>query len=374
MTTLEKATQRKYDIDWLRTIIVLSIVPFHAFVIFNQDKGWVMFVKDKMDVPAFDFINNILSRFNMSTLFFLAGMAIFYSLQRRDTGAFLKQRVKKLFIPLLTGSLLLNPVMTYFWSMNQGRNENFPEHYIGFFTKDLGSLDGLSGGYTPAHLWFVLYLLLYSFMALPLFLWFKSDKSEKVKNKLAGFFYKPMTILLLTIPYCLLYLIEILDEKNPIAFLYIVVIGCLFATDDRYLRALSRDKWIYLIITLLAFILYFGCRPSSDSKSVVLYAYAFLVKLTKILPVLSLLGLFHCYVNKNTKALQYLSGASYTIYIIHLLIVTAVGYVVIQLSITPILKLLLIVTISYALCFLFYELLRRTKYVGVLFGISHKKK
>ena len=366
--------ERKYDLDWLRTIIVLSIIPFHAMIIFNQNKSWEMYVKDSMNVPAFNFIDSIIGRFHMAALFLLAGMAIVYSLKRRNAVTFLRQRAFKLFIPLITGSVLLNPVMTYIWSINQGRKESFITHYIGFFTKDLGELNGLNGGYTPGHLWFVLYLFVFSIAGLPIFLWLKSNKSIKFRKKLAIFFYKPMTILLLAIPYCFIYLIEILDEKNPIAYFYIVLIWCLFATDECYLKAINRDKWKYVILTLIAYIVYYLCQPSESSNIVILYLYAFLVKLTKFLPTLALLGLFNGYINKNSKLLKYLSGASYTIYVVHLLVVTAIGFFVIKLSITPLLKLIIIVVLSYVVCFAIYEALRKTRYVGILFGTPCRKK
>ncbi len=365
--------QRRYGLDWLRTIIVLSIIPFHAMIIFIQNEEWKMYVKDKVNVPVFNFIDSVISRFHMVTLFLLAGIAIIYSLQKRDTSAFLKQRIIKLFIPLITGSVLLNPIMTYIWGINQGRTENFPEHYIGFFTKDLGELNGFNGGYTPGHLWFVLYLLVFSIVGLPFFLWLKSNKSVKVKKVLAGFFYKPMTILLLAVPYCFIYLIEILDEKNPIAYFYVVLVGCLFATDDSYLKALNRDKWKYVIFTFITFIIYYFFQPANSSNMVINYSYALMVRLTQLLPALALIGLFDFYINKNSKLLQYLSGASYTTYVIHLLVVTVIGFFVIKLSITPYLKFAIIVVASYIVCFILYEILRRVKYIGILFGTSCSK-
>jgi Predicted acyltransferases len=365
--------ERKYDLDWLRTIIVLTIIPFHAMIIFNQNTDWQMYVKDTVNVPCLNFIDSIIGRFHMATLFLLAGMAITYSLQHRNAKTFLKQRMIKLFIPLVTGSILLNPIMTYIWSINQGGNEAFPEHYIGFFTKDLGAFDGLTGGYTPAHLWFVLYLLVFSIIGLPIFLWLKSEQSAKFKNALGGFFYQPMTILLLLIPYCFIYFIEILDEKNPIAYFYVVLIGCLFATDNRYIKALNRDRWFYVILTLILYVIYYCFRPSSTASMEVVYLYAFLVKLTKLVPALALMGIFNHYMNKNSQLLQYLSGASYTIYVIHLLVVTIVGFYVIKLEASPYIKLLIIIFLSYAICFLQYELLKRCRYVGILFGTSYKK-
>jgi glucan biosynthesis protein C len=366
--------QRKYDVDWLKTIIVLTIIPFHAFVIFDQNPNAIMYVKDKVNVLAFNNIGGVLDRFHMVTLFLLSGIAIYYSLQNRSINAFLSDRLKKLFLPLLAGSILLNPIMTYFWSLNQSRKESFIEHYTGFFTINVGGFDGLNGGYTPAHLWFVLYLFIFSIIGLPLFIWLRSDKSEKVRNSLAAFFYKPMTLVLLAVPYCFIYLIDIFDEKNPIAYLYIVLIGCVIATDERYFKALNRDKWIYLTMSVLMYVLFFLYKNIDLTNTLAIYSFEFLVKFLKIIPAYALIGIFNCYINKNSKVLIYLSKACYPIYVIHMVILTSIAFVVINFNIAPIFKFLIIVIVSYIVCFLIYEVLRRTRYLGLLFGIASKNK
>ncbi len=364
------STKRYYDIDWLRTVIVLSIIPFHATIIFNQYPGAIMFVKDTMQVNSLVFLSSIVDRFHMVTLFLLSGMAIYFSLLKRNRKIFIKERFMKLFIPLLTGSLLLNPVTTYIWSLNQDKKESFLNHYIGFFTRDLGAFDGLNGGYTPAHLWFVLYLFVFSLLGLPIYKWLMKAKSKNVLDTLAAFFYKPCRLLLLAIPYCLFYLIEILDEKNPIAYFYVVLIGFLFATREEYLKAICRDKWIYLTLTIILYILFFSCRPSDGASMVIMYLFGFIVKLTKIIPAFAMIGLFHEYINKNSKALNYFSGACFTVYIVHMIIVTAVGFWIIQYGINPVLKFFIITIISYILSFGVYEIVRKNRILGLLFGVN----
>lgn len=366
--------KRYYDMDWLRAIIVLSIIPFHATIIFNQDPGAIMYVKDTVQADGLVFFCSILDRFHMVALFLLAGMAIFYSLQKRSREVFLKERFIKLFIPLLAGSLLLNPVMTYIWFINQGEKEGFLRHYIGFFTRNPGALDGLTGGYTPAHLWFLLYLLVFSIIGLPLYSWFLSDKAGRLSEGLAVFFGKPYRLLLLTIPYCLFYLIEILDEKNPVAYFYIVLLGFLFASKDSYMKALCRDKWFYFGLTLLLFIIFFTCEPSDGAGAVSYYLYGFIVKLAKIVPAFMLMAFFREYMNRNSKLLSYLAKSCFTIYIIHMPVVTAVGYLVIQLDMNPYQKYFIIIILSYLLAFGFYEAVKRNRLLSLLFGANTFRK
>lgn len=283
----------------------------------------------------------------------------------------MKQRIRKLFWPLVAGSLLLNPVMTYIWALNQHRKESFLTHYIGFFTKPLGAIDGLAGGYTPGHLWFVLYLLVFSVVGLPFFLWLRSESSARIRDALATFFCRPLALFLLVIPYILIYFIELLDEKNPIAFFYVVLVGALMATDERYLAALRRDKWVYTGLSFAMYLIFFFFRPADDAGLLAYYGYAFVVKALKIVPALGLVGIFNSYFYRNSRVLQYLSGASFCIYVTHLSVITLIGFFAIQLPCAPATKLLIMVIGGYAVCFTLYEILRRTKKFGLLFGASY---
>jgi surface polysaccharide O-acyltransferase-like enzyme len=262
--------------------------------------------------------------------------------------------------------------MTYIWALNQHREVSFLTHYIGFFTKPLGAFDGLAGGYTPGHLWFVLYLLVFSVIGLPFFLWLRSENSSRFRGALAAFFRLPLTLLLLVIPYVLIYLIELLDEKNPIAFFYVLLVGALMATDERYLAALRRDKWVYTGLSLVMYLIFFFFKPADEAGVLAYYGYAFVVKALKFVPALALIGIFNSYFHRNSRVLQYLSDASFCVYVTHLSVITVIGYFTIQLPAAPTIKLLIMVLGGYAVCFTLYELLRRTKKIGLLFGASYK--
>lgn len=85
-----------------------------------------------------------------------------------------------------------------------------------------------------------------------------------------------------------------------------------------------------------------------------------------LIAINALIGLFNSYINKNSKVLKYLSNACYPIYVIHMVILTSIGFIVIKFNINPILKFVVIVVLTYAISFLVYEVLRRTRRVGLL--------
>ncbi|QXE17927.1 acyltransferase [Clostridium sp. 001] len=354
-------TIRRCDMDWIRTVAVLLIIPFHASIIFDTNPKAIMYIRSGVNIFGLNIFEMFLDRFQMTLLFFLAGMAAYYSLKRRDNKQFLQTRGKKLFLPVIIGSLTLCPITTYIYSKSQGSSESFIHHYIGFFTKPVGSLDGLNGGYTPMHLWFILYLFLFSLIGLPIFRFIMNERYEKMVDKFANIFSKPMLLLTWVIPYSLIFLVDILDERNPIAYFFVMIIGFICASNEKLQRALERDKWVYLILSFsLMLLLYFWVFQGGEKGTIfVLYLKYFIIKSARIVPSFAIVGLGSCYIKRGGKVLRYLSKASFPIYIIHMIVVTTLGYFIIRMKVLPIVQYFAIVILSYMICFLIYEGYRR---------------
>ena len=148
------------------------------------------------------------------------------------------------------------------------------------------------------------------------------------------------------------------------------LLGYLIMMDDMFRIALNRDKWGYLIIGVIcsALSIIYGSTFSSWTVSWIVVSLA--MQIARVAMVFALLGIGNCYLNRDSKTLRYLSKASFPIYIIHLLINTAIGYAVTLLKIPGILKFCIILTMTIALSFLFYELIKRIRIVSILFGIK----
>ncbi|WP_299737558.1 acyltransferase family protein [uncultured Roseobacter sp.] len=96
---------RRNDVDTLRAVVVLLLVPFHTARLFDAE---VWHMKD-MNAPywAADFLIRSLNVAQMSLLFLLAGMSAAWALERRSRVAFLKERFARLIVPLLIGTVVL---------------------------------------------------------------------------------------------------------------------------------------------------------------------------------------------------------------------------------------------------------------------------
>ncbi len=91
----------------------------------------------------------------MPLLFVLAGISAKYSLQKRTRKEYLVERIKRLLVPFLFGTIAFMPVMSYIGDrFNYSYNEGYLKHYAIFFTK-YTDLTGADGGFSVGQFWFL---------------------------------------------------------------------------------------------------------------------------------------------------------------------------------------------------------------------------
>ena len=72
-------------------------------------------------------------------------------IEKRGTAAFIKERLKRLGIPLIVGIIFINPILSYAADISHnGYDGNYFEHYLVYFTW-FTDLTGYDGGFTLGH-------------------------------------------------------------------------------------------------------------------------------------------------------------------------------------------------------------------------------
>ena len=363
-------TDRRYDLDWLRVGGVFLVILFHSLMTFILEPWALVYIKDSTYIHSFKAISNFIHLFNMPLLFIIAGMSVNLSLKSRAPGQYIKERFQKLLLPATFGCIILNPIMTYIYQFSINNKIDFGEYIIGFFTKNPGDLSGIEGGFTPAHLWFLIFLFVFSLLSLPLFNKVSQAKNNADKKSMSELLSKPFVLLATVIPILLAAAVNILDDKNPLVYFIMFLLGYFLMTSDHYRLALNRDKWGYLVIGgICAFPgIYFGNLFKEWSGMWIMIQIA--TQIARVSLVFALLGIGNCYFNKASKGLKFLSNSSFTIYMIHFLINTGVGYMVIQYPLHPLIKFAIILALTLILCFLFYIIIKPIPILRTVFGIK----
>ena len=137
---------RKHYIDNLRWLTLLILIPYHTAMAWNawNEPNYVFFEGDRLISSIVVFF----SPYFMPLLFVLAGISTKYALQKRNFKQYLAERINKLLLPLLFGTVVLMPVLSYIGDkFNHSYSGGFFSHYAIFFTK-YTDLTGADGGFS----------------------------------------------------------------------------------------------------------------------------------------------------------------------------------------------------------------------------------
>jgi glucan biosynthesis protein C len=372
---LNRSNERRYDIDWLRNIGILLLFPFHSARVFDV---WDPFyVKSETLSWGLSWFISLTSYWFMPLLFWLAGSASWYALQHRSGKQYIKERVMRLFIPFIVGLLLIVPPQGYFAKLyHTGEVGSYFSFLKTFFT-DFSDLSGYFGTFTPAHLWFILYLFVLSIIALPLFQFLKKDQNKAKLHSLSTILSRPIVFILLFIPLTITQALPDPGGQNPFFYLFILVLGYIVCTSPSYQEMINRIRFkaflSLLILVPIWLILMVQYRDAADFSSISILI-AFLRMLNVLLTLIVLIGYGNKYLNRKHKWLAYMNEAAFPVYILHQTILVVIGYYVIRLEMGIIPGFILIMILTFICSVLIYELMiKRIPIISWLFGVKVKK-
>jgi hypothetical protein len=306
-----------------------------------------------------------LDNFFMTLLFFLSGTGAYYSLQFRSRLEFMNERARKLLLPLVLGMISICPVQAYFKALYNGFSGGFinflPQF---FFHKTVYYL-----GY--AHLWFLLYLFIFTAICAPLFArWLKENYRLE---KIAAFLCRGKNIY---IPVVFIILVEtvlrpffngpyivIMDWTNDLVYLSVFIFGFVFAADTKVQERINGLKKIagiavLICIPALIFMYYLWAVRGANAISLT-FTWAFTKGVYECAAIIALIGIAKKYLNRKTNLITYLNKASFTYYYWHYLPVSILTYYFIRTRFNVYVKYVCVVVLSFLFIFGCYELIKR---------------
>jgi len=352
---------RKYYIDNLRWISILLLLPYHTCMIYNN-WGENFYVKSYGISLLSGFIQICYPWF-MPLLFVIAGISSCYALDRRTPKQYIKERLCKLFVPLISGIILLVPLQTFYAEkFHNGYNDGYFHQYILFFTKKT-DLTGYTGGFTPAQLWFILYLFIISLLALPIAVKYKRCSKKISIDKLSVSKILPMFLI-----FEVMALILNIGGKSLGEYFALFMLGYLILSEDTVQLRLDKNRW-YLFAGFLAFTalnllfqniwhLNFGI------------AYDIFSNFLSWIGILSINGMGKHYLDFYNKVTNYVSKAAFAIYIFHQSFLVFTAYYALKITSSIFLQVIFIIMGSFILTILTYEIFKRMSITRCLFAIK----
>ena len=330
--------ERRFDIDWLRVIAIFLLIPFHTGRIFDDDG---FYIKNAVTSPFIEeFIHFFFGQWRLALLFVVSGIGTRFALGVRSGRQYLKERLDKLMLPLGVGILVVVPPQIYYRNLFEGRFEgSYWAFYPTFFR-------GISpeGNFEWAHLWFLVYLFVFSLLALPLLLYFRSPGGRARLGSLAAASSRPGRIYLWALP---LIIGEVAlrarydgaqtlvgDWANVVFYLLLFVYGYVLGAHEGLFDALRRGRRTSLGLALGGLAVLYALRwtgsvPESDYTPA-WSAWTALTTAHAWFWVCALIGYARAYLHRGGRLLSALGGVTYPIYIFHQTVIVVVGFYVIS--------------------------------------------
>jgi glucan biosynthesis protein C len=392
----------------MRALVVAGLVVFHSAVVFASGSSW--FVNDPKPNPGFTVFLLWGSLWGMPLLFVVSGMGARYALRSRSAGAFVRERLGRLLVPLLTGLVVLVAPMFY---LNRVGEPGFHEPYWRFWLRFLNPAaiaTGIpargtwrSGGdeFDPAHLWFLFALLVFSIVLAPAFAWLRRPQGAHLVDRLAGLTerHPALTLMVAAVPVMAVEASFGPDRNTGgwerLAYVCFFLYGYLLACDRRFEHTLRRLCWWALGCAVLASVLLaVAAKVLEQSGADVVSAISPPVSAAQGLAgwmwTAAILGFAGTAAARLTttrpagspggspastprwhRVAHYGNEAVLPFYVLHEPVIVAVAWVVVRWPAPLPVKYLSVVVASFSLTLALYEgLVRRFRLARLLFGMK----
>lgn len=371
---------RRHDLDWLRVIVFALLIFYHVGMFFVP---WGWHIKNNAIYEWLTYPMLFVNQWRLPILFVISGMGTYYALNKRSGKQFALERIVRLYIPLTIGMLFVVPPQVY---IERLVNSQFQGGYFEFWPSQ--AFNGIYpvGNFSWHHLWFLPYLLVFSLLLVPLFLYLRKHPLNLFTLRIKQMASKPFGLYWFIIP---LYLCEALLEPffdvthaliddwfNFISSMLLFFYGfLLISVKEEFWKTVEHYRRYFLYCGLVGFALFLTIILNFEDSIYVHFIEA-LVKVFNLWSwILTLFGYAAKYLNKASKPLSYANEAVYPFYILHQTIIIIIGFYIMDLDWGIVPKLTVMVTFTFLITWIIYDFgIRRWKIIRPLFGLKLKKK
>lgn len=382
-------SKRIHYLDWLRFLAVLLGLVFHSGRPFDD---WPWLIKGP-ELGWMTFFNEALTTVRLPLLFFVSGAATIFVLKKKVKDYTL-DRMIRLLIPLGMGVLLIVPPQHYIVRISLPPSD--PQHFSGSYWQFLSG-PWLHGGTYPLsnlrteHLWYLLYLFIFSLMALPIFLYLCSPGGLALWARLERWFMAASwrVWLLVVIPAIGISLLPLIfrshhglvkDLENLLFFFFVYVQGFALFHKPRLLESIFSQRkrfagsGLVLVIgkAYLFTVVWKGDTFSPDVSLQNFVLFWLLRDLAALCDIFAALGYAHQYLNRPSPFLEHARHWVYPFYIWHQSVIVVLGYFVLKLAWPAWLLCGLLMLSALVVTVALSELVQHSALSRFLFGIHRR--
>lgn len=367
---------RRYDLDWLRVIVFGLLIFYHCGMFFVP---WEWHIKNNRLYPWLEFPMIFVNQWRLPILFVISGMGTSFAFAKRTGLQFAKERIKRLLIPLIFGVLFIVPPQIYLERISKGDSSI---NYWSFLSNMFDSGLYPEGDLSWHHLWFLPYLLMFSLLLTPVFVYLKNNNECVLMEFTRRILKSPLSLIIFSLPLISIQIFLkpffpqtyfIINDWFTLSFnIFLFLYGfVLVSAGEIFWTNVRKNRRRFLITGLISFAILLILKIKFPQSKI-------LEPLVSVINteawMLTLFGFAARYLNKPGKFLSYANKAVYPFYILHQTIIIAIAFLIQDLEWSLGLKYTLILTGTFGITWLIYDkVVLRNKIIQPLFGIKSKK-
>jgi hypothetical protein len=373
--------ERRYDLDWLRILVFGLLIFYHFGMLYVAD--WGFHFKSVYQSETLANFMLIVEPWRMASLWIISGIAIRFILVKVSLLRYTFVRSLRLLLPLLFGVLVIVPPQLYVeMTANGALDMSYWQFYLAMFTDNNTLFVNYQPGIWPHwdvnHLWYLRSLWEYSLAIILLLPLLNSSYITTSSNWLFKQHLGVM-LLILSVP---IFIIQITWEQDtnryPLGFTFLLY-GYLIGWHAHFWQQLTINlkplllTFAFLVIVFISFYNTVWLTLNDSTPSWLIIMGMLIYSFVRVAGVLTVLALAYRYLNKKSPSLSYFNEAVYPFYIVHQTIIIVLAYNLAPLELGPIIEPLSVIILTVLLCFICFEIIRRSDILKPLFGVRIKK-
>ncbi len=370
---------RIYFLDNLRTFLILMVVVLHSGLVYEAvlENSWI--VVDPVKNNNIGLIRMYLDLFVMFSIFFISGYFLPASVKKQSSIDYLKSKFKRIMLPWLIAVLTLIPAYKFIFLYSRGLPQEVWYSYFHIFERTGTDLMFFANNPVQNWLWFlpvlflfqVIYLVLYKTKGLQMRL---TLKTAVASTFVIGTIYG---VALSTLGYSGWYHSALLHFQNERLLVYFLsfLLGTLCYKLKIFDGGLSK-KWFIIsnivltfslaIFTVVALNTFFNLiDPQRNFFFVSAFVDRIFYYATGLISMLTMLHVllysFQKSLNKTNMLYSELSRNSYSVYIIHTVVLGVIALTLLDINLPVMIKFLILTLLTFGISNMMIYTWRMTK-------------
>ncbi len=366
------ASVRRLDLDWIR------VSAFGLLILYHVGLAYAPYDWHIHSAHTFEWMREgvlITNPWRLTLLFLVSGAALRFMTVRRDAGQVARARAERLIPPLIFGTLVLVPIQSWIEAVDKG---GWSGDLFGWWLREF-SLTGLLNGVPVNHLWFIVYIAVYSAVAVLLMLrptWVVRAETGLVRL-LPGWRIVMVPILYLILIRLTLFPTFGLTSKlthdwyNHALSLGAFLFGFLIVRQESLWRDLERYRWVGLGLACAALpiMMLQTAHPGGGAFWGIPRNVVFAVDQWAVIS--AILGFGSLYLRRaDGPVLRYLTDAVFTCYLAHQTILVVAVWLIRPFNQPAVIEASALAVITVGGSLLIYEIVRRIPLIRPIWGLK----